>query len=48
MKDLINNAVSKKVFWRFSKNMFALTAQKTKFSIKDFKSAGNCGFGHIY
>ena len=30
------------------------TAQKMKFSIKDFfsvnvtKSAGNCGFGHIY
>ena len=31
----------------------ALTAEKMKFSIKDFfnnvtKSAGNCGFGHIY
>ena len=29
-----------------------VTAQKIKFSIKDFlnvtKSAGNCGFGHIY
>ena len=31
----------------------ALTVEKMKFSIKDFfsnvtKSAGNCGFGHIY
>ena len=25
-----------------------LTEQKMKFSIKGFKCAGNCGFGHIY
>ena len=37
-----------------TKVVFQFAAQKMKFSVKDFssvnvtKSAGNCGFGHIY
>ena len=32
----------------FVSRIEAYTAQKMKFSIKDFLSKGNCGFGHIY
>ena len=39
--------------WSQDENHVTLTAQRMKYSIKDFFSkcdpiAGNCGFGHIY
>ena len=32
----------------YEQSIFPGTAQKMKFSIKDFFSAISCGFGHIY